>query len=132
MSTGRLNNIVRSGSCKSCAADGGSGGSSMSIGSESTWNSSAGSVSAVCSLSALASGPSRVDASGGDSTGHTGSLAAGEGSELNEGGSSSCSSERSEEHTSELQSRLHLVCRLLLEKKKTHVTCTGQLTATSD
>src|SRR3989449_2863606 len=27
--------------------------------------------------------------------------------------------ERSEEHTSELQSRLHLVCRLLLEKKKT-------------
>src|SRR2546422_4087450 len=30
---------------------------------------------------------------------------------------------RSEEHTSELQSRLHLVCRLLLEKKKktTHV-----------
>src|SRR2546429_1135772 len=30
---------------------------------------------------------------------------------------------RSEEHTSELQSRLHLVCRLLLEKKKT--TCLG-------
>src|SRR2546429_6152303 len=30
-----------------------------------------------------------------------------------------CSSpQRSEEHTSELQSRLHLVCRLLLEKKK--------------
>src|SRR2546422_6505746 len=28
------------------------------------------------------------------------------------------SKERSEEHTSELQSRLHLVCRLLLEKKK--------------
>src|SRR2546429_9143371 len=30
---------------------------------------------------------------------------------------------RSEEHTSELQSRLHLVCRLLLEKKKntTHI-----------
>src|SRR2546429_5015134 len=28
-------------------------------------------------------------------------------------------SPRSEEHTSELQSRLHLVCRLLLEKKKT-------------
>src|SRR2546429_6204906 len=27
--------------------------------------------------------------------------------------------ERSEEHTSELQSRLHLVCRLLLEKKNT-------------
>src|SRR2546429_6678309 len=31
---------------------------------------------------------------------------------------------RSEEHTSELQSRLHLVCRLLLEKKKkTRTTC---------
>src|SRR2546429_1951544 len=30
---------------------------------------------------------------------------------------------RSEEHTSELQSRLHLVCRLLLEKKK-HVRAT--------
>src|SRR2546422_4703463 len=32
--------------------------------------------------------------------------------------SRSCFSARSEEHTSELQSRLHLVCRLLLEKKK--------------
>src|SRR2546429_6873569 len=31
-------------------------------------------------------------------------------------GRSACG--RSEEHTSELQSRLHLVCRLLLEKKK--------------
>src|SRR2546422_4549863 len=31
-------------------------------------------------------------------------------------------SSRSEEHTSELQSRLHLVCRLLLEKKKTTAT----------
>src|SRR2546422_8302270 len=30
----------------------------------------------------------------------------------------SLSADRSEEHTSELQSRLHLVCRLLLEKKK--------------
>src|SRR2546429_174157 len=30
----------------------------------------------------------------------------------------SACSKRSEEHTSELQSRLHLVCRLLLEKKK--------------
>src|SRR6266436_880919 len=29
-----------------------------------------------------------------------------------------CSWKRTEEHTSELQSRLHLVCRLLLEKKK--------------
>src|SRR5205809_4085963 len=33
---------------------------------------------------------------------------------------------RSEEHTSELQSRLHLVCRLLLEKKKTHHHTTDQ------
>src|SRR2546422_8635112 len=31
-------------------------------------------------------------------------------------------SPRSEEHTSELQSRLHLVCRLLLEKKKINST----------
>src|SRR2546422_4568750 len=30
---------------------------------------------------------------------------------------------RSEEHTSELQSRLHLVCRLLLEKKKQNEQC---------
>src|SRR5689334_24628325 len=33
-------------------------------------------------------------------------------------------SSRSEEHTSELQSQFHLVCRLLLEKKKTHETKT--------
>src|SRR2546422_6069908 len=32
--------------------------------------------------------------------------------------------DRSEEHTSELQSRLHLVCRLLLEKKKKEVLST--------
>src|SRR2546422_5219254 len=32
------------------------------------------------------------------------------------------STKRSEEHTSELQSRLHLVCRLLLEKKKNETT----------
>src|SRR5687768_18313944 len=31
---------------------------------------------------------------------------------------------RSEEHTSELQSRLHLVCRLLLEKKKKYIIIT--------
>src|ERR1035438_10667705 len=31
---------------------------------------------------------------------------------------------RSEEHTSELQSLRHLVCRLLLEKKKRHTICT--------
>src|SRR2546422_3450122 len=34
------------------------------------------------------------------------------------GGGAGSLQERSEEHTSELQSRLHLVCRLLLEKKK--------------
>src|SRR3712207_7109278 len=32
--------------------------------------------------------------------------------------------QRSEEHTSELQSRQYLVCRLLLEKKKNAVICT--------
>src|SRR5687768_18052403 len=35
-------------------------------------------------------------------------------------------STRSEEHTSELQSRLHLVCRLLLEKKKRRRTSARQ------
>src|SRR5437870_9654900 len=40
-------------------------------------------------------------------------------------GPSGCT--RSEEHTSELQSRGHLVCRLLLEKKKlVNTVCTGQ------
>src|SRR5258706_3758190 len=34
--------------------------------------------------------------------------------------------ERSEEHTSELQSLTNLVCRLLLEKKKQHSSCTPQ------
>src|SRR5256884_2205998 len=36
----------------------------------------------------------------------------------------SATADRSEEHTSELQSRLHLVCRLLLEKKTTLSTST--------
>src|SRR4030066_1276093 len=36
----------------------------------------------------------------------------------------SSSKQRSEEHTSELQSHLNLVCRLLLEKKKTTTTLT--------
>src|SRR2546429_3593637 len=45
-------------------------------------------------------------------------------------------SERSEEHTSELQSRLHLVCRLLLEKKNIMIVAstfipTKQSTSTS-
>src|SRR5205809_3426963 len=34
---------------------------------------------------------------------------------------------RSEEHTSELQSRLHLVCRLLLEKKKNNLMCSQMI-----
>src|SRR2546422_8260551 len=34
---------------------------------------------------------------------------------------------RSEEHTSELQSRLHLVCRLLLEKKKNSFSTASRL-----
>src|SRR5207253_4232775 len=34
------------------------------------------------------------------------------------GSTATCAKLRSEEHTSELQSRGHLVCRLLLEKKK--------------
>src|SRR2546429_1849682 len=38
---------------------------------------------------------------------------------------------RSEEHTSELQSRLHLVCRLLLEKKKTTRSSTSLSTTMS-
>src|SRR2546422_5349140 len=37
---------------------------------------------------------------------------------------------RSEEHTSELQSRLHLVCRLLLEKKKNYLGTQGAPCAT--
>src|SRR2546422_1292497 len=40
---------------------------------------------------------------------------------------------RSEEHTSELQSRLHLVCRLLLEKKKKkRITKAGYKSDTAD
>src|SRR2546429_3232428 len=38
---------------------------------------------------------------------------------------------RSEEHTSELQSRLHLVCRLLLEKKNQHSIVTRRLNSCS-
>src|SRR3989442_12687474 len=42
---------------------------------------------------------------------------------------SSCRS-RSEEHTSELQSRPHLVCRLLLEKKKTETDINYEISLT--
>src|SRR2546429_4156322 len=40
--------------------------------------------------------------------------------------------DRSEEHTSELQSRLHLVCRLLLEKKKIHTDVTPSMSSCID
>src|SRR5256884_3657591 len=39
---------------------------------------------------------------------------------------------RSEEHTSELQSRLHLVCRLLLEKKKITTHCRSTSSSLND
>src|SRR4051794_41594283 len=39
--------------------------------------------------------------------------------------------ERSEEHTSELQSSVHLVCRLLLEKKTTRVLSTSSSSPSS-
>src|SRR2546422_8530735 len=44
---------------------------------------------------------------------------------LTAAGTVSTGGTRSEEHTSELQSRLHLVCRLLLEKKKKITRCTN-------
>src|SRR2546428_9433897 len=48
---------------------------------------------------------------------------------LTEKGSSMADDERSEEHTSELQSRSDLVCRLLLEKKKySRITLTSFIT----
>src|SRR5687768_3070213 len=65
-------------------------------------------------------GPATVDAAGvfGDASAHLRSFSY---IPLRDGetfGLLAMASERSEEHTSELQSRLHLVCRLLLEKKK--------------
>src|SRR5205809_4475284 len=42
---------------------------------------------------------------------------------------SGCTGRRSEEHTSELQPRLHLVCRLLLDKKKPSSRVPAPLTA---
>src|SRR2546422_5316701 len=53
-------------------------------------------------------------------SGHLGAVAGagGPGGRALAGVGAGSGNERSEEHTSELQSRLHLVCRLLLEKKK--------------
>src|SRR3712207_6861846 len=45
-------------------------------------------------------------------------LRGGRAAQVPERGGLRCADERSEEHTSELQSRQYLVCRLLLEKKK--------------
>src|SRR2546422_7759830 len=50
--------------------------------------------------------------------GHLSSIAVKLGDSVAKGQELGRSGARSEEHTSELQSRLHLVCRLLLEKKK--------------
>src|SRR2546422_5457538 len=61
-----------------------------------------------------ARGSRQDDADGGDDA-HSGQEVRWGGKELR---SDRCGLVRSEEHTSELQSRLHLVCRLLLEKKK--------------
>src|SRR5699024_11758321 len=50
--------------------------------------------------------------------------------EMNSNSDTSLSAGRSEEHTSELQSRFDLVCRLLLEKKNAHTACrSGDVTA---
>src|SRR5438105_10842154 len=58
--------------------------------------------------------------SGGKGTGGTGSGGTGTGGK-GTGGTGTGGTGRSEEHTSELQSRVELVCRLLLEKKKARV-----------
>src|SRR5258708_9380274 len=47
-------------------------------------------------------------------------------------GSAKADLDRSEEHTSELQSPDHLVCRLLLEKKKKHINRNDHQTLTTD
>src|SRR3989449_5587117 len=63
------------------------------------------STSCAVSFTPTASGLHTITATYGGDTTHDGS-------------SGTTGVTRSEEHTSELQSRLHLVCRLLLEKKK--------------
>src|SRR3712207_7598754 len=45
----------------------------------------------------------------------------------NDAGNFSIFLHRSEEHTSELQSRQYLVCRLLLEKKKKHISTSNNI-----
>src|SRR3712207_9045782 len=69
----------------------------------------------------VAEGTLRADRDGDEEQPDEGAAGAGAGEkELGEAlrGHDACPSDRSEEHTSELQSRQYLVCRLLLEKKK--------------
>src|SRR3712207_8843298 len=78
----------------------------------------------------------RAPAGGSPRRARGGTPAAAPGTSARRRGQASCpgTSGRSEEHTSELQSRQYLVCRLLLEKKKTNIlyiilrTHAGQLT----
>src|SRR5260221_10650828 len=61
---------------------------------------------------------------------HGGGGAQQQGEPVGRGADHHLAADRSEEHTSELQSHSDLVCRLLLEKKKTQFSATGQLTVT--
>src|SRR5690348_17450838 len=70
------------------------------------------------------SGSERVGQSHGSLPGHRG-LRGREGADLH------ARERRSEEHTSELQSPVHLVCRLLLEKKKSKTLASIRLIATT-
>src|SRR5262245_62808402 len=81
----------------------------------------AGARRSTVGLSSAATGTGGIDAARSDGTGVTGSGRIAVGSRSTGGGDSlsgSVTTSRSEEHTSELQSLRHLVCRLLLEKKK--------------
>src|SRR2546430_3857334 len=59
-------------------------------------------------------------ASSATKSGSLSTRAAAETSAAGSGARPGCAGDRSEEHTSELQSQSNLVCRLLLEKKKTY------------
>src|SRR5690625_4803499 len=80
---------------------------------------SGGSAAPSVGVSAGPAGPAAVsvDVSGGPA-GSVVACGAGNGSGVAVPGETGATRSRSEEHTSELQSRGHLVCRLLLEKKK--------------
>src|SRR2546429_6650179 len=73
-------------------------------------------ASFACSCSSFRSSRASVDSSGQAVC----ELAGGAG-RATSASPSAATPPRSEEHTSELQSRLHLVCRLLLEKKKQYI-----------